>query len=399
MKPRSTITFSKNKLSQNIDAYLNENYAQFHSPAHCGLLNTRDLSEVEGLDDLQEPQGVLKNYQDQCAELFGAQASFFLINGASVGLQAACLALKIFLEENQNTKPVLVARNIHKSVLAGIILAGLKIKWLEPAWDEELGIYTRVNLPEKLEEAYSAVIITNPSYEGFYSEIPKLKIPLIVDEAHGAHYNFSDKLPKSALKYGADLVIQSWHKTLGSLTQTGVIHVGRNSLIQVQYIQACLKLLQTTSPSYLLLESLCQVIEDYKSQGKEIIEATIEKSSLIKQYRIKNDDPFRCLLKVPGYKGQELDEILFSNNISVEEVLENSVLAFINPGNSLKDINALTRTLSGIQAKTTVNQKSKKPSVQKGVLDPRKEFFKNQNIEIKAPCPPGIITKYPGDES
>jgi arginine/lysine/ornithine decarboxylase len=399
LKPRSTITFSKNKLSQNIDAYLNENYAQFHSPAHCGLLNTRDLSEVEGLDDLQEPQGVLKHYHDECAELFGAQASFFLINGASVGLQAACLALKIFLEENKNTKPVLVARNIHKSVLSGIILAGLKIKWLEPAWDEDLGIYTKVSVPEKPEDHYSALIITNPSYEGFYSEIPKLKIPLIVDEAHGAHYNFSDKLPESALQYGADIVIQSWHKTLGSLTQTGVIHVGKNSLIKAQYIQACLKLLQTTSPSYLLLESLCQIIEDYKSQGKEIIEATIEKSSLIKQYRIENDDPFRCLLKVPDYKGQELDEILFSNNISVEEVLESSVLAFINPGNTLEDINTLVNTLHSIKTRTTLSTKSKKPLVQKGILDPRKEFFKNQDTEIKAPCPPGIITKYPGDEN
>ena len=163
MKNHSTSTISKNKLSKNIDAYLNENYAQFHSPAHCGLLNTRDLSEVEGLDDLQEPSGVLKDYQEQCAELFGAQSSFFLINWASVGLQAACLALKIFLEETKNTKPVLVARNIHKSVLSGIILAGLTIEWLEPNWNQELGIYTRVSLPEKLEASYSALIITNPS--------------------------------------------------------------------------------------------------------------------------------------------------------------------------------------------------------------------------------------------
>jgi arginine decarboxylase len=398
LKKSQPHTLSKNTLSENIDAYIEKGLAQFHSPAHCGFLNPRDLSEVEGLDDLQNPTGVLKDYQKLTAELFKAQSSFFLVNGASIGLQAACLSLKLFLEENNDTRPVLVTRNIHKSVLAGIILAGLQITWLEPDWDDELGIYTRVSIQKEIETTYSALIITNPSYEGFYSQIPSLSIPIIVDEAHGAHFHFSDSLAKPALEYGADIVVQSWHKTLGSLTQTGVLHQSKNSKINKNYIQASINLLQTTSPSYLLLESICKVIERYKEDGRDITHETLKKSSSIKKYRVENDDPYRCLIKVPGFSGQELDEYLYDKGISLEQVLGSCVLAFINPGNTQKDIDRLVEALDSIQPKVDSKTKFQKPKIQKGSFKPRKAFFKDQKITIEAPCPPGIIKKYPGEK-
>ena len=388
---------TKNKLSQNIDKYLEQNYTQFHSPAHCGFLNPRDLSEVEGLDDLQEPTGVLKEYQEKTADLFSAAASFFLVNGASLGMQAACLALKLYLEEKQDSRPVLVARNIHKSVLSGIILAGLEISWLEPEWNDELGIYTRVKIPENTEEKYSALIITNPSYEGFYSKLRELSIPVIVDEAHGAHYHFSKRLPSTALESGTDLVVQSWHKTLGSLTQTGVLHLNKNSLIPEAYVKACIKLLQTTSPSYLLLESICKVIDRYQEDGQKIIDSTIDKADQIQKYRIPNDDPLRALISVPGLNGEELDEILFEKKISLEQVHGSSVLAFINPGNSQEDIDNLLRALDSIPETAGSNTSYPKPIISSKSFNPRKSFFKNQEIEIQAPCPPGIVQNCPGD--
>jgi arginine/lysine/ornithine decarboxylase len=392
-----TNTLSKNQLSKNIDAYLEKDFAKFHSPAHCGFLNIRDLSEIEGLDDLQNPRGVLKDYQNLTAAIFGAQSSFFLVNGASIGLQAACLSLKLFLEERNDQRPVLVARNIHKSVLSGIILAGLEISWLEPDWNTELGIYTRVQVQKEIENNYSALIITNPSYEGFYSEIPKLGIPVIVDEAHGAHFKFSDNLPKPALEYGADIAVQSWHKTLGSLTQTGVLHQNKNSKIKREYIEASIKLLQTTSPSYILLESLCKLVEKYKEEGPKITQETINRSQQIKKYRVKNDDPYRCLLQVPGLSGQELDDYLFENRISIEQVHQASALAFINPGNTQADLDRLNQILSKIKSKNIPKKKFSKPLINKNSFKPRMNFFKEQKTQIEAPCPPGIIKNYPGE--
>jgi arginine/lysine/ornithine decarboxylase len=285
-------------LTEKIDEYLAKDFSLFHSPAHCGYLGSRDLSEVEGLDDLQNPSGVLNNAQNFLAELFGAQRSFFLVNGASLGMQVACLALKLHLQEINDKRPILVARNIHKSTISGIILAGLDIEWFEPDWDENLGVYTRFKLtstemdcrvelrsPRNDVQSYSALIVTNPTYEGFYSELPLLDIPVIVDEAHGAHYHFSDQLPKPALDSGTDIVVQSWHKTLGSMTQTGVMHLGKKSRINSRYIQACLNLLQTTSPSYILLESLCKTVDKYARAGKEIIERSLNYAQTLDLYR------------------------------------------------------------------------------------------------------------------
>ena len=397
---------SKLSLSEKIDEYLANKYSRFHSPAHCGYLDARDLSEVEGLDDLQNPEAVLKDLQEDIARLFGARESFILTNGASQGLQASCLALKLYLEEKKDSRQVLLARNVHKSVIAGVILAGLEIDWFEPYWNEELGAYTSIDneaLKQKQLENYAALIITNPSYEGFYSDIKELSTSnmadtiLIVDEAHAAHYYFSEELPRPALEYGADLVIQSWHKTLGSLTQTGILHSGARSRIPAEFIKAALNLLQTTSPSYLLLESVAKVFYKYYQEGNSIINNLVSKAKELKQYRIKNSDPTRYLIKAPGYSGQELYNYLLEQKISVEEVLENVVLAFINPGNSDEDIEKLQLTLSKLeQRKNCTEKKTSAPKLLRQIKKPREAFFREQDISIVAPCPPGIAARIPG---
>lgn len=381
-------------LSETIDEHLRQNFIGFHSPAHCGKLNPRDLSELDGLDDLQYPQSILKESQDFVANLFGAQASFFLINGASIGMHAACLALKIHLNSINDSRSVLVARNVHKSTIAGIILAGLKIEWLEPNWDEELGIFTTVDSGLARNDV-SALIITNPTYEGFYSEIPALNIPLIVDEAHGAHFHFSDQVPKPGLEYGADIVVQSWHKTLGSLTQTGVLHLGKFSKIKGKYLADSLRLLQSTSPSYLLLESLCKTAELYAKEGRGIIERTIELSKKITSpFRVKNHDPLKLVLCCPGNK---MEEFLSSKNILIEASGQNYALAFINPFNNEEDILKLQEALDQFTYDQNLARIPRLVFFQQN-LDPREAFF-NGDTEIYAPCPPGIALRVPGQKA
>lgn len=405
------ITLILLNLSQKINEYIEAGYARFHSPAHAGGLNLRDLSEVEGLDNLQEPQEILEETQVRIAKLFSAKKSLMLVGGASIGMQAAILALKKYLSKNSPNKPVLVARNIHQSTLAGLILADIEIDWLELEWHQELGVFTRFNLDyDSINKNYAAIILTNPSYEGFYSEVDsqRLKIPLIVDEAHGAHYQFSNQLPEPALSYGADLVVQSWHKTLGSLTQTGVLHLNQNSKINPELVQESLKLIQTTSPSYLLLESISKVTEEFTKSGQTIIEDSITKAGHVNKNIFNNDDPLRFLFTAGNLSGGELYDYFSARKISCEEILANAVLFFINPGNSNEDIDKLSQAINSLDLNQKEKNKIIKPVFYKQELKlreaffaksiemPTEEAFNHIAAEIYAPCPPGIPLIIPG---
>lgn len=375
-------------LSKKIDEYLEADFAQFHSPAHAGYLGKRDLSEVGDLDDLQDPKGVLKEAQDFVANLFSASKAFFLVNGASIGLQAACLALAILLRQKDEKRPVLIARNVHKSVIAGLVISGLELEFFDPLWNEELGIFTAIDFSSLRPENYSALILTNPSYEGFFTKLPDLELPVIVDEAHGAHYNFSDSLPHTAMEMGADIAIQSWHKTLGSMTQTGVALINHSSKIPAELFQRALKLLQTTSPSYVLLESITKTADKYSSHGKQLIQDTLERARKVNPDSI-NDDPTRFLINIPGYTGTEIDELLEANGVAVEEVLSNHVLASINPGIKDKDIDKLIQALKQFEQREADLITTTKPESIEEKQNFREKFLAGD--DFIAPCPPGIV--------
>ncbi len=396
-----------------IDKYLKRNLIRFHSPAHNGSADARDLSELTGLDDLQYPSGAIAETQTMIASLFGAARSFMLINGASVGIMAALLALRM---QSHDDKPLLVARNVHKSVIAGIILAGFDIEWFEPEWNSELGCYGEFKLNDLDENKYCGVILTNPTYEGFYSNLPELKIPVIVDEAHGAHYQFSSSLPKTALESGADISVQSWHKCLGSLTQTGVLHVSHKSLIDSELVAAALRLLQTTSPSYLLMESISSTAELYAREGETIIARTLELTKQINFPLAANQDPLRANIYIPNYpvRGEYLFNLFEAKGIALEKYSENSVLAFINPFTNEEDISRLNKAYKKIAHELANNyhllnderlteQNSSKPIYPQQGIDPRTAFLlygkdASINSELYAPCPPGLATVVPGQK-
>ena len=221
-----------------------------------------DLTEVEGLDVLSEPSGPIAEAQAQAAALYGVAQSFFLVQGSTVGLQAAVLAC---------LKPgdkVLLPRNIHRAVVAGLILTGAEPVWFLPPWLPDWGLWGGIS-PEQFEAQLNlqsdiqAVILTSPTYEGLGSDSAAIaalcrehELFLIVDEAHGSLWPLSNRLPPSACHSGADAVIHSLHKNAGSLTQTGLAHLPHGSRIDAVAFQQALNTLQTTSPSYLLLGSI-----------------------------------------------------------------------------------------------------------------------------------------------
>jgi len=238
-----------------------------------------DTTELPPLDNLQCATGVLQEAQALCAAAWGAQQSFFLVNGTTVGTQAAVWSLVSGPEDK-----VLLQRNAHKSGIASLIISGASPVFLAPAYDDELQTavsVTAAGVAAAFAEhpGIAVVLITRPTYEGHCADVAAIAAvcrahgaALVVDEAHGAHLAFGCGLtPRPALEMGADIVVQSVHKTLSALTQASLLHVAKGACARVSAdrIQSCLNLLQTSSPSYVLMASLDAARAQVTASGGE----------------------------------------------------------------------------------------------------------------------------------
>lgn len=250
-----------------------------------------DITEIDGFDNLHHAEGILKDAMDEAAAIYGADRSWYLVNGSTCGILSAVFAT------TENGGKILTARNCHKAVYHAICLNRLEAEYLYPEEITEFGINGGIraeDVRKALEKdamrcagnsgdvrgkitKIQAVLITSPTYEGVVSDIRAIAdaaheygIPLIVDEAHGAHLEFADQchsFPKSALKYGADLVIQSLHKTLPSFTQTAILHV-KGKLVDQDRVSRYLSMFQTSSPSYLFMAGMERCIRYMDGDGR-----------------------------------------------------------------------------------------------------------------------------------
>lgn len=246
---------------------------------------SHDLTELDGLDDLANPTGCIAEAQDLSAEALNAKACFYLTQGSTVGLQAALLAAF------QPGDAVLVPRNAHRSVLSGLILTDLRPIWLLPERLPEWDAWCPLGASE-VEAAFvqhpeaKGVVLLSPTYEGLAAPVEaisqvcqRLRKALIVDEAHGALFPYSDQLPASALQATGrvDAVIQSLHKTAGSLTQTAVLWQPKGSCVETAALAQAVRTLHTTSPSFPLLASLDLSLAFWRSpSAKAHLQARLE---------------------------------------------------------------------------------------------------------------------------
>lgn len=285
-------------LWEELQKLMEEGQYPFHMPGHKRNLSpvpdlpvTWDITEIEGSDDLHDAQGILKDAMERTADLCGSDRTWYLVGGSTCGNLAAVRAAA------PRGSEVIVARNCHKSVYHAIELGNLQVHWITPPMDEEFGIYGSVPPEEvkRLLDRYPdtrAVILTSPTYEGVLSDIREIAgcchdrphpAALVVDEAHGAHLGFPfsrNAFGESAVACGADLVIQSTHKTLPSLTQTALLHVGRgrlNQLVREAEVERQLDVFETSSPSYLLMASLDGCTGLLRERGKELFDAWDER--------------------------------------------------------------------------------------------------------------------------
>lgn len=351
---------------------LDQNYISFHTPGHKGknaLINWAkylpaiDTSEIQGMDNLLDPQGIIKESQDYAAKVYGTKATYYSVNGSTGSIHIALATI---------SKPgdkVLVQRNCHKAVFNGIILNRLEPVYISPIYDEENKLTTVIDpdeLDKKLKEHSDirAVIITYPDYYGICSDIESIVdivhrhgAILMVDEAHGSHFNFSPDLPKSAIDAGADIVVQSIHKTLPSLTQTSLIHVCSDK-IDLDRLRKNYQLYMTTSPSYLFILS-CEGAIAYMDDNREKLNQHIDQvKNHIKRlesiegvnvYKRDNKDITKILFSIHGYRGQELLEILHNEyRIDMEMADPYYLLALTSIMNQEEDFNRLYEAIKTI---------------------------------------------------
>lgn len=279
-------------LYEKLKEYANSDIYPFHMPGHkriaeSDLPNAIDITEIDGFDNLHDPRGLLARLQRDAAGLFRSRHAFALVNGSTVGILAATRAM------TKDGDRVLIARNSHMAVYHAAELCRLDTEYILPDTVDGLDIFASIS-PASVEKMLKAnpdtslVVITSPTYEGVASDINSIAdichrygARLLVDEAHGAHFPFSDRFPQSAVPCGADASVASLHKTLPAMTQTALLLTNDDSL--AKEIQRQLSVFETSSPSYVLLASVdrcltflkdsCGAFDDYTKRLSEFCRA------------------------------------------------------------------------------------------------------------------------------
>lgn len=369
-----------------MQTYVKDDVIPFHTPGHkqgkgihpsLGSILDRqalalDLALMSELDDLHEPHGCIKDAQDLAAELYGADHSFFVVNGTTGGIYAMILAIA-----GPGDK-IIVPRNAHRSIIGGIILGGAVPVFMQPEIDMDLGLAMGVT-PETVEETVrrhpdaKGVLIINPTYYGVATDLKKIvdivhrnNMCVIVDEAHGPHLKFNDCLPIQALDAGADIVAQSTHKIIGAMTQCSMVHC-REGRINVPRLKAMLQLVQSTSPNYILLASLDVARMQMATEGGRLVAKSIELARWARdeinkipglysfgEDRIGNPgiyslDPTKITVTVKGLgmKGSDAERILrFQYKIQAELSDMYNLLFLITLGDNEQDVQNLVKALS-----------------------------------------------------
>lgn len=411
-------------------------YPQFKKLVGKKALSIDTTDEFDNLGTLNPPTGPIKEAEELAAKAFGAKRTFFLLNGSTVGNLALAMGL------TKKGQKIILNRNCHRSILTGMIISGAEPLWLVPKRLDEWGLWGSVS-PEDVENLLqenndaAMVWITNPTYEGVVSDIKsisaickKYNVPLIVDEAHGSLWHFNKHLPTSSLELGADAVVHSLHKTGGSMSQSSMLHIGENSVLDVEKIEKALKLLHTTSPSLMLLASLDASRAHLETTaGKKQISDAIKNAKYLRKkidempnvYQLKTDfgyqtDVTKVFIKADGLTGKKLESILeLDFKIEVESAWDVGLLILSNIGNKFSDFEYLVECLEKISKNEysdncyLENKKHMpmltpiiKMNIQEAFYADKETVLKENAVgrisgEIVAECPPGIAILVPGE--
>ncbi|MDP5273293.1 aminotransferase class I/II-fold pyridoxal phosphate-dependent enzyme [Chengkuizengella axinellae] len=399
-----------------------------------------DLINIAPLDDLHQPTGIIQEAQELAAEAFGADYTFFSVQGTSGAIMTMIMSVC------GHGDKIIVPRNVHKSIMSAIIFAGAKPVFIYPTMDEKLGIahgITTHSVQRALEihPDAKAVLVINPTYFGISANLKEIvdlahtyAVPVLVDEAHGVHIHFHEKLPLSAMQAGADMAATSVHKLGGSLTQSSVLNV-KEGLVDAKRVQSIMSMLTTTSTSYILLASLDTARKNLAIHGDQMAELSLsladharKQINEIKGFYCFGDeiigseatfdyDPTKLTIHLQGIKltGYEVENILRDDfNIEVELSDMYNILCIVTPGDTIDTINWLIKSFQHISEKY-YNPKELKslfvitPEIPQLSLSPRDAFYADTEVipfqesagriiaEFIMVYPPGIPILLPGE--
>ncbi|HYP47273.1 MAG TPA: aminotransferase class V-fold PLP-dependent enzyme, partial [Thermoleophilaceae bacterium] len=440
-------------------AYATREPGRFHVPGHKGGLGADgglleafgegalalDIPALtQGIDMGEEPTP-FQQAQGLAAEAWGAARTWFLVNGASQANHVALLALA------HSRGGVVVQRNAHSSTIDALILSGLRPTFVAPEVDPELHI-AHCLTPDGLERALDATpgavgaTVVSPTYFGAVADVAGLAqvahargVPLIVDEAWGAHLAFHEALPAHALSLGADLVVSSTHKIVGSLTQSAMVHLGHGSLLDENVVDRCITLIESTSPSSLLTGSLDaarrsaavdgRALLDETLRGLEVTRAAVREvdgldvidERLVGAPGVHGYDPLRLVIDVraTGCTGYELAErVRQRDDVNLELAGENVMVAVFGMGERValageRLVSALRGAVASISESPADRSReafAPPPPWGELVMTPREAFLGPQEVvgardavgrvaaESLAAYPPGIPNVLPGEK-
>ncbi|CAB3390502.1 arginine decarboxylase [Kyrpidia spormannii] len=399
-----------------------------------------DLINIAPLDDLHHPEGAIRDAQRLAAEAFGADHTFFSVQGTSGAIMTMIMAVC-----GPGDK-ILVPRNVHKSVMSAIILSGAHPIFMPPEIDERIGIAHGVSVSTvrtmlNWHPDARAVLVINPTYYGVAADLRAIvalahdrNIPVLVDEAHGAHIHFHEDLPISAMDAGADMAATSVHKLGGSLTQSSVLNV-REGRVDPRHVQAVLSMLTTTSTSYLLLASLDTARRQLAVRGRELIARALDLAREARErinrieglYCFGEDalkgsaavayDPLKltvCVkdLGITGYDAEQILRERFGIEVELSDLY--NILCIVSPGDGEEEMRALVEALKALAAefRPQIGQypvEVKTPVMPLLAMTPREAFYAETDTvslqesvgrifaEMLMVYPPGIPILVPGE--
>lgn len=428
-----------NKLNDIVD----EDLISFHVPGHkLGKIYNRlgytsiiekiykmDTTEIIETDNLHSPDGIIKESQKRASKAFKSDKTYYLVNGTTCGIQASIMTVCSPKDK------LIVNRDCHQSVINGCILGDVKPVYINSNINKKNNIIEGINIDEVINVIDSnldarAILLTYPTYYGCTYDLKAIcdyahnrNMIVIVDEAHGAHLGLSDKLPKTSLEQGADIVIQSTHKTLPSFTQSSMLHINGNR-VDNNKLEMNLRIMQSSSPSYSLMSSLELAVDIYINNGKELMKELLVNIDNFKDsikdnipIDIYNDyDKTKIFIesKKLGLTGYKLEEILrYKYNIQVELSNYYGVLLICTIGNVSSDFELLKKSLIDIYDKYNkdifLEEVIYPRDIPIQVLTPREAFYKPKKSvkiydsigmisgEYIIPYPPGISLLSPGE--
>lgn len=429
------------KLYDALVDYGKSDYVPFHMPGHkrrCMEFENPygfDITEIDGFDNLHDAKGILKDAQKYAAAVCRADETHFMVNGSSGGILSA-----VFSATKQGDS-ILMARNCHKSVYHGAQLRQLKTCYLYPKLSDcgilgEITVEAVVEALEKHPEV-KTLIFTSPTYDGVVSDVRSIVkaahargVTVIVDEAHGAHFLKESGFPKSAIRCGADVVIQSTHKTLPALTQTALIHCNQDYKYREE-LRTYLAMFQTSSPSYVLMASIDAAMHWYMEEGREAfhryltslkklrsaLESQLKHLKLITPKDVFDYDISKLLISTEhcNLSGEELHQLLLKKyHIQVEMVSCDYVLLMTSAADEDSFYRRLLDALTNIDEtlrESTLLEKTKEISIRPKALMSISEALEKGKKSVLLPesmgeisaaylyiYPPGIPILTPGEK-